>query len=1087
MKTHKLVRRNLLYYWKQNIGVFLTIIISTSVLTGALIVGDSVRLSLKKQVSTRLGNIEFAIVTGERLISDRLSIKISEEQRIKTSSILNVQGIAINQAAGLKLNKIEVLGIESDFWDISNVTINNPVGNKIIVSKNLANRLNLNIGDNILLKIPGISNIPANAPFSDDEEKTISIRAEIIAIANDNQLGKFSLKNNQISPFNVFIDRTYLQNKLGLKDRSNLIVTEQGVDQQSLESSLNNNFEISDAAIEIFYDSNIINIKSNRIFIEDNIINAVKLANVKHENILTYFVNSFDHSDKQTPYSFISAIPPSFLNRTINDGEIIINSWLADDLKVVTGDSITINYYVIGPLRDLEEKKEVFVVKEIIPITENPTLQSLMPDFPGISTSESCSDWDAGIPIDLKRIRSKDELYWDNYKGTPKAYISLNKGISLWQNKYGKLTSIRIKTDDVGPAEVISRINESLLPIDFGIQIINVKTTGIEAASNGVDFGELFLSLSFFIIVAALILAVLIHKLNIENRKREIRTLKRLGFTSFKIIKINIYESIFIIIPAILFGGALSIYTNNLILHALNSIWSDAINQALITIFVLPKTIILGMIVGFIISLLTIYFVTKQTIKRTVSNTTNQTYLHKKTTWIKFGLPITISIYLCSVLLVVYSIILSTNIDSSLVLSAGFLFLIGSITATDILFRKIIHNNSLNLLNTKQLALKNTVRNKNRSLAVISLLALGTFTIIVTGSNRLTFSGQDQMRKSGTGGFNQWIETTIPITKNLNNKDVRREYGIDFDKEEKVNFLQFLGKDGDDASCLNLNQIQKPAIIGVDNKYLDSIGAFSFATYLKKSAKPWLMLSEQYGKNIIPAIADQTVIQWGLIKSIGDTLEYINEEGDTLKLLLVAGLAPSIFQGNILISDSNFLINFPSFAGSRKILAEIDSGSEEDIKKMLERTFQDYGIEVTSTTQRLKSFYAVTNTYLSIFMLLGGLGVVLGTIGLAIVLIRNIIDRKGEIANYMAIGFNNYTINKTIILENAYLLITGMLIGLISALIGIIPSFISQSFEIAGSFLVIILFAVLLSGLIWITVATLMMVKTISINELRSE
>jgi len=104
------------------------------------------------------------------------------------------------------------------------------------------------------------------------------------------------------------------------------------------------------------------------------------------------------------------------LGEYISTDEIIINSWLAEDLNLDTGDTLELRYFVIGPLRTLDEKSDSFIVKKIIPTNYNYADQALMPDFPGLSDAGNCSEWDAGIPIDLKKIRNKDEQYWTDLK-----------------------------------------------------------------------------------------------------------------------------------------------------------------------------------------------------------------------------------------------------------------------------------------------------------------------------------------------------------------------------------------------------------------------------------------------------------------------------------------------------------------------------------------------------------------------------------------------------------------------------------------------------------------------------------------------
>ena len=53
----------------------------------------------------------------------------------------------------------------------------------------------------------------------------------------------------------------------------------------------------------------------------------------------------------------------------------------------------------------------------------------------------------------------------------------------------------------------------------------------------------------------------------------------------------------------------------------------------------------------------------------------------------------------------------------------------------------------------------------------------------------------------------------------------------------------------------------------------------------------------------------------------------------------------------------------------------------------------DFGADATGTAERLAQFHRVENTYLSTFQALGGLGLILGTMGLATVLLRNVLER----------------------------------------------------------------------------------------------
>nr|NQU94491.1 ABC transporter permease [Bacteroidota bacterium] len=250
----------------------------------------------------------------------------------------------------------------------------------------------------------------------------------------------------------------------------------------------------------------------------------------------------------------------------------------------------------------------------------------------------------------------------------------------------------------------------------------------------------------------------------------------------------------------------------------------------------------------------------------------------------------------------------------------------------------------------------------------------------------------------------------------------------------------------------------------------------------------WLELEKMYRPDVIPAFADQTVITWGLIKKVGDTVEYVNENGEALKLVLVGGLANSIFQGNILISGRHFRQNFPSVSGSKIMLVDApDHTDPSAIQNTLNSYLPDYGVQVTNTVARLAEFNSVTNTYLTVFMFLGGLGVIIGTLGMAIVLLRNMLDRRQELALLLALGFKKSTVFKVIFYENLFLLLAGLTIGFLSAIIGILPSILSASFAMNTAFLIILVIVILLNGILWIFLPLRMILKRVLISMLSSE
>ncbi len=1085
MNTLHLILRSFIHYRKQHIAVLLASIISVGVLTGALIIGDSVSYSLKKLVDRRLGNIDFELTTGDRFVSSQLAERISKDNGIFAASILQVEGVAINSNNNTRANKVQLIGIDNDFWMLSNKPTIPISKNEIIISTNLAKKLDVDIGEQLLLRIRNAQLVPIDAPFTSNEDQTIALRMTIMGIAGEEKLGRFSLKNNQAAPYNIFINRDLLCIKLGLPNLSNIIVVDgsENLNVDSLNTILKENMDIADYGLELkkIASTDEINLTSTRVFIDEEISKKATSINIPNTQFLSYFVNTIKYDGNEVPYSFVTAVSNNYFDQNISNNDIIINSWLADQLEVKIGDSLLLDYFVIGTLRSLNEDSLKFKVVKIINLENNNSMKMLMPEFPGLSDAGNCKDWDASIPIDLKRIREQDEVYWNEYKGTPKAFITLDKGIELWANSFGNTTSLRFSNNGDSVSELGKDVTNLLSPKDIGLSFVSIRELGKSAAANGVDFGELFLSLSFFIIISAILLMVLVYGLNLKNRSHEIGVLSGIGFSNKQIIRLHFTESIITIVFASIIGGFVGLGYNNIIISALNTIWNDAIHADIIEIHILSTTIIKGILIGMTISILSIYFTLRNALKKTAIGLiqNNNPQNRPKHTWLITSL-IVVGV-LCSICITILSLTGIIEINSSTMLIAGFLLLLGSVASINQLLFKISHSNNSSMFGTWVLSMKNIARNKARSVSVVALLAIGTFTIIVTGANRLTFFGSENQRSSGTGGTQLWVENTIPIIQNLNTSSGKLQYGLE-DEEifNQVNFIQFNNVEGDDASCLNLNQVEQPQILGVNPYLFDSLNAFSFSTLQNKSNNPWLDLTMKFDSGYIPAIADQTVIQWGLMKSIGDTIKYQNEFGEDLNLVLMGGLSPSIFQGNILISNSNFTSNFPGSGGSNIMLIDGPKESSNEVSNLLSKYLSDYGIEITSTNQRLKEFYSVTNTYLTIFMILGGLGVIIGTIGLGIIIIRNIIERKEEIWILSALGFPNTYIIRLIIIENMILLFAGITVGILAATVGILPSIISQAYHIPGSFLIVLVSLVIISGLIWILIPTRILLKNIT-------
>jgi ABC-type antimicrobial peptide transport system permease subunit len=198
---------------------------------------------------------------------------------------------------------------------------------------------------------------------------------------------------------------------------------------------------------------------------------------------------------------------------------------------------------------------------------------------------------------------------------------------------------------------------------------------------------------------------------------------------------------------------------------------------------------------------------------------------------------------------------------------------------------------------------------------------------------------------------------------------------------------------------------------------------------------------------------------------VGDTYRLSDSRGWNLVLEVVGLLDNSIFQGDLLIDEQTLLAQFPEINGYQFFLVEAPADRAVQVQNALERTLGDYGLLAESSTERLAGFLAVQNTYLSTFQSLGGLGLLLGTLGLAAVQLRNIAQRRSELALLRATGFTPAALAWLVLLETGALLLLGLASGVAAALVAVLPHLISGGAGIPWLSLAAILLLVVLAGL----------------------
>ena len=253
-----------------------------------------------------------------------------------------------------------------------------------------------------------------------------------------------------------------------------------------------------------------------------------------------------------------------------------------------------------------------------------------------------------------------------------------------------------------------------------------------------------------------------------------------------------------------------------------------------------------------------------------------------------------------------------------------------------------------------------------------------------------------------------------------------------------------------------------------------SRGGFAWGGTLAETPEeqknPWLLLRRPPVENdaSIPVVLDANTATYSLHVGLGDTIEVDDGRGGRIECRVVGLLKNSIFQGDLLMAESQFVAGFPNQSGYRLFLVDVppDEADPDAVAASLEDALGDYGFDAIETTDRLEGFLAVQNTYLSTFSSLGAMGLLLGTFGLATVQTRNVLERRSELALMRATGFRRSTLATMVLMENITLLAGGMAIGVLAALAATLPHLLAGGASIPWTTLSVLLAIVLATGLI---------------------
>ena len=1050
MPLRKLLFRSLAHYRSMHAAVACGVAVGAAVLAGALLVGGSVRGSLRGLTLDRLGAIDHALV-AERYVREELAAEIAGFDRVSAAAV--IRGSAENAQTGARASKVNIHGVDETFWGFYGMPAPEIGRREIVVNAMLARELGAAEGDAVVLRFQADTLIPAESVMGRKTDGALLLRLRVAKILPNRGPGRFGLSPNQQLPFNVFVNREALQQSLDRPGRVNALFVAGG-SVEDLRKAFAEAVSFDDLEIDVYAldDGRRLAAQTGRIVLERHaaawLEDAAEAAGLDSVQALTYLANAIESGGRSIPYSTVTALERLPAGLRLAGGspapalaadDLLLNRWAADDLQAKPGDEVALSYYELGPGGALVTGRRGFRLKGIAEMSGAALDRGLAPEYSGLSDAERIGDWDPPFPVDLGLIRDKDEDYWDRYRTAPKAWVALETAKQLWSNRFGQLTSLRlgpVEDEDIGraAARFEREARKRLDPAAFGLVFQPVKQQGLEASAGATDFSGLFVGFSMFLIASAALLVALLFRLGVERRAKEIGLLLAVGQKPARVRRLLAVEGALTAAAGCLIGIPGAVAYAALMVYGLRTWWSAAVGGSFLELHVEPGALIFGAAGAFLLMFFSVWFSLRKlerlAPRALLSGAAEPpAWGEDRRKSVKRSRRIALAAALSALSMAAAGALPSAGASARL----GAFFGAGTLAlaAALIWFRGMLlapARSAAPAVGIFRLGMRNGARRPTRSLLSAALVACAAFLLTTVAMYRQDAASQEPARDSGDGGFRWIAESDLPLFRNrLEDEDL-----------DAMTVFPLRRKAGEDASCLNLYQPSQPTLLGVPRELI-ARGGFAFQGTLAETEaereNPWLLLEKDFD-GAIPVFGDMNSVTWILHLALGNELTVTDDSGRERRLRIAGLLTHSIFQSELLMSEENFLRMAPGRSGFHTLLVETDA---DDAALALEERFADRGLDAARSADRLAGFLVVQNTYLSTFQTLGGLGLLLGVLGLAVVMIRNVLERRGELALLQAVGFAESSIARLVLSENSFLLLFGLAVGSLAGLLAAAP------------------------------------------------
>lgn len=1115
MSAPLLAWRGLRYNAGSHLATALGIGVAAMVLAGALLVGDSLRASLRERAMGRLGWIDSLLVAGRPFGQD---LAASADGNATPAFLLTatLEIPAAGEQAAQEINHVTLMGVEDSFfgtappadWPAEGLWLGDDFSDSRLQS-----------GGRVVLRVGKPGNGPPRESLLGAQAAEQSILRWELPIRGliPAPMSGFAPRPTLAPARLVVVPLALLQARLNLPGRANALLARG--EAASLNARLTKKLRVADFGLtlrgpagraheqirqakagrnpltralprlvateallagsddenmllEKWYRTNrpFALVESSGMYLtameEAAVLESAKALGLKTARVLVHLANRIEVGGKRVPYSVVAAVDPvgapliPELPGLGTDGITLVDYKGAPWAGLQPGAQVSLSYY---PVEDTTPPREAppshFRLTQVIPQQGIATDAELAPAFPGITDKLDMGSWQAPFPIDLKAISQVDEAYWRDYRSAPKAFVSLAAGQALWGGRFGTLSSIRLVDPSGRPPEAwLAELEAGMLarldPAAAGLAFLPAREQAITASAGSSDFGGLFLGFSSFLMASGLLLSWLLLSLGLQRRRHELGILAATGWRPAAIRRVFILELAVVTALGALVGALGGAWLAPWLISVLLDAWPDPSLGRMLRPVVNPVSLLIGALGAWLAGMSAAWFSVRGITNEAPlfllqgAEASPKLNLGPRTPFISLGL-----LGLGIILLVVSPFLPPGEPRAGGFFTAGLSLLSAGLG----LFRYTLGlTRSLPIQGGGsrpfgRLALRSAARNPGRSLLTMGLLAFASFLLVAVEVFRRQAPGAGDGSIAGPlGGIDLWVELDLPIYQRPVNSDgrldwldaVERAHGDNpaLARSRRAQAGELFGRcqffpmrlaGQEDAGCLNLYQPGTPRVLGAPDELMRE-GGFQFAASMQPG-DPWQPLLDSGSPPWV--LGEAAAVQWILKSSLGGEIAL----GEGRKARLAGMLHDSPFQSELVTGDTAFRLLFPGQEGWRVLLVRCPPGEQEEVAKFLQVALGGHGAEVEATRLRVARALGVENTYLTVFQALGGLGLVLGTAGLGVVLLRGVWERRKELALLQAIGFRRGDLATLLLMETLVLLLGGLGLGVVCALAAVLP------------------------------------------------